>query len=295
MHKLSVIIPVYNTRDFLRECIDSVINEPSVEVIVVDDGSTDGSAFIALQYDTIKYIHTDHVGVSQARNAGLDAATGEYVAFLDSDDAYLPGALSLMRQCLGNDNQIDIVAGQMTHYKADMMLTRFSPVTLTGDEALEKILYQRSGFHPSVCAKIFRRSLFDNCRFTPGHRYEDLEITPRLYHQACKVATFPSSIYFYRKNSSSFINNWTPDRADALWATDSIAQFIANHCPAITKAAQSRRFSAYYNIYLLAKKNNEPTLAKHCLEYLKANKASILKNPRTRLKNKLGALYLLIQ
>lgn len=101
MHKLSIIIPVYNKKPFLRRCLDSIATQPSsdVEIILIDDGSTDGSSQICEEYAD-KYgwslTKTANHGVSAARNLGLDKSNGEYVAFMDADDAFMPGAIKWM-------------------------------------------------------------------------------------------------------------------------------------------------------------------------------------------------------
>lgn len=92
---LTIIIPVYNSKPFIRRCLDSIPDADGIEVIVVDDGSTDGSAAICERYP-FAVLHTPHHGVAHARNTGIEAAHGDRLTFLDSDDEYLPGAVEAM-------------------------------------------------------------------------------------------------------------------------------------------------------------------------------------------------------
>ena len=190
---LSVIIPFYNTEKYLSRSIDSVLQQTfqDTEIILVDDGSTDRSGTIADEYaqqhPQIKVIHLEHGGVSRARNTGLDAAVGEYIHFMDSDDYSDPEMYRTL---------VDVVR----KHAADIAVCRICDVyrnrtrskdndgqetVLDSQEALEMILTRK--MDDSLCSKLFRASMFDTIRFIEGKTYEDVRIMPDLFLHAARV------------------------------------------------------------------------------------------------------------
>ncbi|MEI6331191.1 MAG: glycosyltransferase family A protein [Pseudanabaena sp. ELA645] len=115
---VSVIIPVYNREKFLAEAIDSVLAQTyrPIEIIVIDDGSTDKSGEIARSYAETKYIYQDNQGVSVARNIGVDAAQGEFLAFLDSDDMWLPNKLETQINYMLKHPEVNITGTEMKNF-----------------------------------------------------------------------------------------------------------------------------------------------------------------------------------
>ena len=273
---LTVIVPVYNAAAYLDECVGGIVPQlwPGCRLILVDDGSNDGSEAMCLKFasahpDIIETVRTDNVGVSEARNIGISMATTPLLAFCDADD---------------------IVVGSFGRKPRHMTQDAKSYRCAAATEALVDTLYQRPGCHESAWAKVYRRSLFgDDCRFAKGRRYEDLEIVPRLYLQATTIAFTDAPVYFYRPNPVSFINTWADSRADAVFATKSILAYVTAHCPQAVAAAKSRLFSAAYNIFVLAVRHHRPGLANSCWQIIRQLRLSIISDPRTRLKNKAGA------
>ncbi len=151
---VSVIMPVYNGEHFLREALESVRcqNYESLEIIVVDDGSHDGTADIASSYGNwIRYVHQENAGPAAARNRGLSLAQGELVAFLDVDDLWPEGKLSLQVERLINDPKLDIVLGRIQY----VALPGAAPVEIPF-ETPEKTLI---GVH--LGCGVYRKSIFD--------------------------------------------------------------------------------------------------------------------------------------
>lgn len=293
---ISVIVPVYNAAPYLRECLDSIVAQTvgDIEVICVDDGSTDSSGAICREYaerypEYFRYIYKENEGQAVARNTGLDAATGSYIAFCDADDTYAPAAMEIL---LGQMSGCDIACAGFVQRmdKPASWPSKAIFESVSAEKAIGHLLYQKPGFSPTMCAKLYRRELFEHERFTPGLYYEDLEITPRLYAQCHKIAVSDCTLYFYRQNPTSFISTWHPRRTDTLRATGMIHGFIASRYPALLPAARSRRFSAYFNIFVEAVRHNDPALADHCFDMIRHERLAILTDPEVRLKNRLGAL-----
>lgn len=296
MPAVSVIVPVYNGEKYLRECLDSLLAQTleDLEIIVVDDGSTDGSAEICHEYlnrdpRRVRYMHTANSGQSAARNIGLDNATGKYIAFCDADDTYAPYAMEML---LTRMNDCDVAcAGFIWQNRAPSgwnYNNKFQKYDST--TAIKKSLYQKQAFNTSCSGKLFKAELFDGIRFVNGLYYEDLEIIPRIYARCNRIAITRDRLYFYRKNETSFINTWHPRRLDAIRATEKVFSFIGQHRPELLSAARSRRFSAYFNIFVEASRHGDKELASSCYSMIRRERIAILSDPETRWKNKAGAL-----
>lgn len=296
MAEVSIIVPVYNVSRYLDECIAGVISQSvnDWELILVDDGSTDGSDEIcrrhAVSDSRIRYIRQVNQGLSSARNAAIDIAAGNYYFFLDGDDAIHPEAIERLLLGIGSAPGVMVCAGRC-HYSATKKFRDLGQVNVRIVEAerlIGDILYQRPGTDNSVCWKIFDRRLFECLRFHDGW-FEDLDIFYRLYERAGRIALIDDDIYFYRRHRNSFINSWSPGRRDILRVTDRMADYIADHMPRLMPAVRHRRFSACYNLLIAAPDDDHATSAL-CRKEIKRLRSQIIKDPDARLKNRIGAL-----
>lgn len=206
--KLSIVIPVYRTEDTLDRCVRSVLRQdmPDMEVILVDDGSPDYCPVLcdewAVKDPRIRVIHKENGGLSDARNAGIDIATGEYITFVDSDDYICRQTYETLMQRLEKEPSIDILEYPMAvHYGSPRQyLIDFESETTYHDMEtywLEGRAYQ----HTYACNKIFRKSLFDEVRFPVGKVFEDAYTLPLLLKRAQTVATSNEGLYYYCINS----------------------------------------------------------------------------------------------
>lgn len=218
----SIIIPVYNVEEYLPCCIDSVLaqKDVSLEIILVDDGSTDGCPAICDQYVMldlrIHVIHKPNGGLSSARNAGLDIANGEYILFLDSDDYYDdPQGLTVLAQTC-RKTQADYVG--LNYKKLSLKTDLFSTDYLPIDSAILEKLSGRDVpryfssiqyFPGSAWAAALRKSFLDQwkLRFTPGLKSEDLDWLMYIYSYAEKYAYSEQNFYVYRLARSNSITN----------------------------------------------------------------------------------------
>ncbi len=285
---ISVIVPVYNGEKYLRECLDSILAQTCVdiEVLAVDDGSTDASAGIIRAYakaDTrVKYLHKPNGGLSSARNFGLDAAQGEYVTFVDADDMLAPRFCEVLLAELGDADIVKCGFSRRPVQCGPVEAKRFSPAYF-----IEKTLYQ-TRFHCSAWAGVYRRSLFSNVRFAEGLYYEDLDIFYRLVEASGKeVVWIDAPLYFYRDNPSSFLNTFTDKRLDVLKVTERIERHYAG--TPLLAAARDRRYSANYNMALVAGLNGRHDISRQCWSLVKACRREVILNPRSRIKNRIGA------
>lgn len=299
---VTVIIPVYNVQEYLARCINSVLAQTycDIEVILVDDGSTDDCGNMcdnyAKQDSRIKVIHKKNGGLSSARNAGLDVMTGDYVSFIDSDDFVHPQFIEKLLQAKGSDAQIAIGRWQEcnegeTPVVADVMWGDI--VSFTQEEAINDIYYQRQLTH-SACSRIFDAHLFEDLRFPEGMLYEDLAISYDLLKKVTKVTYIKHGppIYYYMHRKGSIINTMTLERTHVLNHLERIEQQVTQDAPHLLPAVRSRHMSACFNMLRLMPAYDpkwQPT-KQRCWEYIKNMRLTCIKDKNVRIKNKLACL-----
>lgn len=206
---VSVIVPVYNVKPYLRKCLDSVVGQTyrNLEILIVDDGSTDGSGSICDEYTSddnrVRVIHQINKGLSEARNSGIDIATGEYILFVDGDDWIEPSTVEcLLQACVENEADVSCCG----HYKEFVDRTTAQPLVTElkiyeGDEIV--ISAMKGSFAHYAWEKLWKRELFDTCRFPPGMQFEDIATTWKVFLRCHKVVCIPDVLfhYIYRKDS----------------------------------------------------------------------------------------------
>lgn len=206
---ISIIVPVYNVRNYLSQCIESILSQsyPFLEIILIDDGSTDQSGKICDQYEKldsrIKVIHQKNGGAANAKNSGLAVATGEYLSFVDSDDYLEPMAYEIMLACL-KKYQADVVQASFCNCYVDGKSTY---KTLEGVKVFETEEFLHRYTTDWTCGllwdKLYRKSLFDGIKFEEGHKIDDEFFTYQGVMNAKKIVHIPDVVYNYRKRKSS--------------------------------------------------------------------------------------------
>lgn len=207
---VSVVIPVYNVEKYLAKCIESVQNQTleNIEIVLVDDGSTDKSGAIcdeyALKDERIVVIHQRNGGLAHARNTGIELARGEYIGFIDSDDWIdITMYEELVNEFAKKD--IDVVCSgiKLVGSTGDIKEIEYvkENVILKGEE-ISRLLLKRK-FSVSCCNKLFKRNLFKDRHFTVGKTNEDFELLFYLFLQVKQVGILANSYYYYRKNETS--------------------------------------------------------------------------------------------
>lgn len=209
--KISVIVPVYKVEPYLRKCLDSIVNQTYVnlEIILVDDGSPDNCGAICDEYAArdkrITVIHKPNGGVSSARNAGLAAATGEWLGWVDSDDWIEPDMFEYLLHGARKYGADIAVCGRMEIFKDKKAFRGWQE---------EKSLDRRTGLElllendvmQNYCAdKLFRKSLWNGIVFPEGRTFEDIAVMYRLFERAKKVICLPEARYNYIQRSGSIV------------------------------------------------------------------------------------------
>ena len=220
---VSVVVPVYNVLPYLCQALDSVVSQTyrNLEVIIVDDGSTDGSDRVCDEYaerdSRIRTVHQRNLGLSAARNAGMDLATGVYLLFLDSDDWMEQNAIeALMRKATATG--ADIVCCQFFTERPDLSTRPAATrsTTYTGAEAVEAVACAE-GITNSAWGKLYRADIFDGIRYPKGKVYEDVPITWRVLDRATLVITIPDALFHYRLRQGSIVHSYTAENTIDYW------------------------------------------------------------------------------
>ena len=221
---LSVIIPAYNVEDYIEECLNSVSQQltSDIEVIIVDDGSTDRTSELISQYkkNSVVVVSQKNSGLSAARNSGLDKATGEYVAFLDSDDFWAPNFLKVLLPNIKSTDKADIVT--YSYYEffssekcfAKKTLQLSGSYNLPNDNCMKTIAQSGNWYSWSFIAK---RELYKNIRFDEGRRFEDLLISPLIYAKSKSISIINDCLVYYRQRDNSTTRRLTPTDIDDGW------------------------------------------------------------------------------
>lgn len=208
---LSIIIPVYNVEEYIGECLYSVLNQdyPHMEIIAVNDGSTDRSAGIiekiGQQHASVRLFNKPNGGASSARNLGLEKATGDLVTFLDADDVLIGETLySQVVRLFADDRELDVVQFDVIHkWKSSLEHKRRYPFkTYSSREEIAEG-YLREHIHGSCCDKVFKRHIFNQIRFPETAICEDILIIPALVEQMSRLQATHIGYYGYRYREGS--------------------------------------------------------------------------------------------
>lgn len=200
MYKISVIIPIYNVEKYIEDCLESVLMQIShnIQILCINDGTQDKSMekakYIVSKCDykiQEQFIFIDQLnqGLSAARNTGIDAATGEYISFLDSDDKLDSEYFSSILEALEKDDY-DIIDFNFE--------TSEGVITKIRNESFNSVFSSMNWYS---WARVVNKKLFDKNRFTDGIYYEDIDLTPRLYIESNKILYLDKVLYWYRTNN----------------------------------------------------------------------------------------------
>lgn len=209
---LTVVIPVYQSEDTLCRCVESVMRQDvdSMEVILVDDGSTDGSPSLCDKWSTqdrrIHVVHRPNGGLSAARNTGIEIAQGRYITFVDADDYLDDSTFSVLLDLCKIHPEYDIVEYPALLFEgaSKSQILSFPDTAYTSIKAYWDTTKAYS--HTYACNKLFKTSLFKHIRFPEGRVFEDIYTFPLLLQEATVVATCQSGLYHYCYNPKGITN-----------------------------------------------------------------------------------------
>ena len=234
---VSIVVPIYNVEQYLEECFESIKNQSyeNIEIILVDDGATDSSGEIAdkLAKDSKKtlVIHKKNGGLSDARNAGMKIAKGEYITFVDSDDAISNDFVTTLVEC-ALKNDADIAQGDNSRKREDLGRGSGNINTLSGEEAFIELMKFKM-ISPTAWGKLYKTSLFrDNkLEFPVGRIHEDTAVLYKLVYFAKNITCINKILYYYRVNDNSIMTaSYTKKHySSVVKYHEELEDFIAQH------------------------------------------------------------------
>ena len=208
MELISVIVPVYNVESYVAECIESIQNQTymNLEIILVNDGSTDASGDICDQYaaydERIQVIHKENAGVSAARNTGIESANGDYIGFVDSDDYIAPTMYEDMLKLMV-EHDLDIIECTAFRNNGDTNIEGCNDGSLeifNRDEALRMAMYD---CFVAVWSQLYKRRVISDVRFPVGRKFEDSAVSYLFIANTKRVGHINRCLYYYRLNPNS--------------------------------------------------------------------------------------------
>ena len=302
---ISVIVPVYNVEHYLRKCLDSIIEQTvrDIEIIVVDDGSTDSSGEICDTYldrdSRVKVFHKENGGLSSARNFGIEKATGEYIGFVDSDDFIEP-------------DMYEILLHLIKRYKADLSMCGLYDVfdgkpravfKTTEEWFVDKVKAMEIVLEAKIVSvtavnKLYKKELFNTIRYPLGKTAEDAFVIIELLDECNTVAITNDQKYHYIHRSNSITTNkFSKKTLDVIEAYEKNYNLINKKYPQLKETAKMRLCWAYFYVLDRIVYDNTSSFEeekKTIVKYLRANIGFILKDNRFAKSRKFAAVLLMI-
>lgn len=261
-HLISVIVPVYNVEQYLPSCIDSILCQTykKLEILLVDDGSTDGCPRICDAYaerdERIRVMHKRNGGVAETRNMGLDLAKGSFLCFVDADDSIDESYVETLYRMLRMQDADVAMCGWQEFFPEESrpfpaaVLNPEETVVWDREQTLRALLYQV----PVDCAfwaKLYRRELFEGIRMTPGRVYEDMEAGFRVFERVRRACYNPYRGYRYLLRDNGIIRrDFSERKMDQIDFVEEVKERFLPRYPQLEAAVWSRFFRANCHIYL---------------------------------------------
>ena len=244
---ISVIVPIFNVEKYLNRCVDSIINQTyeNLEIILVDDGSTDGCPGICDDYakkdSRIKVIHKENGGLSDARNAGMKVAIGEYISFVDSDDYVIPDFIEKMLSILISERS-DIAECNVAKFYEDgsreLLCENEEVNSYSTSQGLSGLIAENP-FKQHVWNKLYKADIALSTLFPKGKLNEDEFWTYRIFGKAEKVTKINKTMYcYFQRNGSIMGNKYSIRRLDALEAKAERQKYIESQFPELAQQAK---------------------------------------------------------
>uniref|UniRef100_UPI004057086A glycosyltransferase n=1 Tax=Agathobacter sp. TaxID=2021311 RepID=UPI004057086A len=239
MSKISIIVPIYKVESYIRKCIDSIIAQThkSLEIILVDDGSPDNCPAICDEYalidERIKVIHQKNSGLSEARNAGIKNATGQYIGFVDSDDYIAPNMYEELLKLI-EDAEADLAICNYQYVnESGKNLFFISPMEdeiFDKENIFKKLEAGKSHYYVTAWNKLYKRELFKDISFPKGKLHEDEFIVHEIFYKCNKVVTTSNTYYYYVQRADSIMSGkMSIKRLDAIEAVYNRYLFYKQH------------------------------------------------------------------
>lgn len=306
--KISVIIPVYNVEKYLEQCIKSVVTQTyeQLEIILVDDGSTDNSGFICESWKErdkrIQVIHKTNGGLSDARNVGLDRATGDYIAFVDSDDFIENNMYEIMLEAAVREKADLVCCGR---YLVQSEIERTERHCLkkekqySAKQALREILYGRD-IEEAAWDKLYKKEIFDGVRYPLGEINEDIVVIPQIINKIDKIVHVGIALYNYRVTANSITKSkYTEKKSIYIKHIEDIKKYVSTFYPDM-KVEQDCFVARYSYAELLDMSMDKDIVKQYKIDYqiykknLRKSYQRYIKYGKITFKDKIQIIFLLV-
>lgn len=300
---ISVVMPVYNVKPYLEKCVDSVCRQTykELEIILVDDGSTDGSAELCDKLksmdDRIVVIHKENGGLSDARNAGTLQANGKYISYVDSDDYIKETYIEYLYSLIQKYNcKVSLATHIVVHENGkEVEIGDGSDELLSAKDCLERMLYH-DVIDTSAWSKLYDIELAREFLYPKGKLFEDIGNTYRFFIASEQVACGYEPQYYYMLRSNSIVtSSFNMKKLDMLEMTDQMAEVVGHKYPELKDALLRRRVYARFSTLNQMKNTNDHVEVRNDLiAYIKRYKNEVIKNPKTPKRDKIAIILLSI-
>lgn len=230
---ISLIVPIYNTEQYLRQCIDSILKQTyrDLEILLIDDGSSDESGKICDEYGRIdpriRVFHTENNGLSSARNLGLREAKGDYIGFVDSDDWLDPDMYYDLLQNLGITSDISACGVRREYLRSYYDYSTYNTV-FSRQSAIQALT---CGFSTAVWNKLYKKTCWEGILFPEQCTYEDVLVIYKVFLNSNSVSCTPKSLYHYRARIGSITNTRTIKNLRDFWRAYHIRYIFLSTLP----------------------------------------------------------------
>jgi glycosyltransferase involved in cell wall biosynthesis len=295
--KISIIVPVYNIELYIKKCLDSIIVQTfsNIEIIVINDGSTDNSGKICEEYakkdHRIKVVHKEYGGVSSVRNIGIEAAKGEFIGFVDGDDCIDKDMYQVLYQlCIETQSDISIcklgrqIKGELTNRSEEKIYIKEMDNLEAMSQLFKGVLYRFS-----LCNKLFKKTCLENIQFPEGRIHEDLATTYKFFANSNKAVFTNYMGYIYIKRENSILTSkFNSKRLDAFIGWDEILLFMLEKYPTLfNEVTACFVYGCVDNMYYVF---NQVENRKDRFKYLLVIQKSLKKYYRNIIRNRLISL-----
>ncbi len=305
MDLISVIVPIYNVEDYLKQCINSLLKQTytNLEILLIDDGSMDSSSEICDEYSVkdkrIKVFHQKNKGLSGARNTGIENMRGRYVTFVDSDDYVSEDYIKELYRIL-QETEADISCVSGNKFFGEKIFSNIEEKngeklkTYNRKEAFKQMLY-RKDVNSYAWGKLFKNEMFNDVRFPEGLLFEDVRTIYKLYDKAEKIAICTKRLYYYRQRQGSIVNSgFTPAKMQQVTASEEIVTFVKDKYPELTAAAISKCFIAAVDVFRRIPQDGYFKEKEYLKKIIKKYRTSVLKDRENKILTKAIALTAVI-
>ena len=297
---ISVMLPIYNVELFLEKSINSILNQTykNIEVILVDDGSTDNSPKICDKFakkdERIRVIHKKNGGVSDARNKCLDTAKGEYLTFIDPDDYVSTDYIEyLYKLILKYKTRMSSCGHYICYGEKQIVKKSAGTYKVTKIDALDDILYDKE-IDIAAWGKLYEASLFKNIRYPKGKLFEDTATTYKLFDLCDYIAVGKECKYYYIMRDNSITNkSFNPNKMDLIYLTEEMNEYLNSKYDGLREACNRRLMWAYLSTYTKIVYTDKKDFIKEkefIKNYISTNRKEVLNDKNIQKRDRISLI-----